>query len=66
MVVFKQRGCIGARVAVIGKKWKYSAKAVVFGKKVDVFVQSGCNNAKWLHSGKRCCILADWLYSGKS
>ena len=37
---------------VVGQKWLYSGKVVVFG-------QSGCNRAKVLVFGQK------WFYSGK-
>ena len=65
MVVFGQKGCIPAKVAVIehkrlysgkvvvfGQKWFTRVKLVVFGKKEDVFGQG------WLYSGKSGFIWA--------
>ena len=58
MVVF-------VNVVVLGQKWLYSSKVVVFGK-------SGCIRAKccffwqqWFYSGKSGCIRARGLYLGK-
>ena len=44
-VVFGQRGCFRAKVDVFGIKLSYSDK-------------NGRIRAKWLYSGKSCCILA--------
>ena len=30
---------------------------------MGIFPQSGCNLAKWLYSGKSCCILPKWWIS---
>ena len=59
-VVFRQGGCIWAKVVVFGQKWLFSLK-------------SRCIRANWLYSVKRGCIRAKmvvfgqkWLYSGRS
>ena len=47
-------------MVVIGQKWLYSGKLVVFEKKKVLFVQN------WLYSGKVVVFVQKWLYSGKS
>ena len=50
-------GCIRAKVVVFGKvnvvgqKWLYSGKLVLFGQKVVLFGQSGGIPIEWLFSG---------------
>ena len=62
VVVFKKSGFIRekcfirAKVVVFGQRMFYSGKRFYS-------VKSGCIRAKWLCSGKNCCILADWLFS---
>ena len=68
MVVFKQSGCIRAKVVVFGQKWLYSGKVVLFGQnclysgKVFLFGQNACNRGGWLNMAKYgcciCCIVA--------
>ena len=41
---------------MIGQKWLYVDKVVLFG-------QSGSVGGKWLYSGKSCCNRAKWLNS---
>ena len=66
-------------MVVFGHKWLYSGKLVLFWEngcnmaKVGFFGKGGYILAKWLYSGKSCCIRAKvfvlrkkWLYSGKS
>ena len=67
----------GGKVVVLGQRWLYSERMVAIGQsgcnpaKVGVFGKSGCNRARWLHSGKvfvfgKSCFLFRqmWLYSG--
>ena len=53
VVVFGQNGCIRAKVVEFLQNGCIRAKVVVF-------FQVGCSRVK------RCCILAEWLYSVKS
>ena len=58
VVVFGQKRFSSGKSRCIRTKRLYSGRVVVF-------VQSGCNIAKWLYSGKSCCNRAKRLYSGK-
>ena len=77
MVVFRQSGCIRAKVVAFGQKWLFSGKSgcirikdVVFGQsgcirvKLVFFVQKGLYSGKWLYLGKSSSIIEKWFYSG--
>ena len=51
MAVFGQGGCIR-------EKWLYSGKVVVFGKKMDLYVQNGSNQEKVVVFEQSDCIRA--------
>ena len=42
VIVFRQSGCIRAKVVVLGLKWLYSGKSSCIRAKFVVFGKSGC------------------------
>ena len=68
MVVFGQKGCILAKVAVIEHKRLYSGKVVVFGQKWFTRVKLVKFGKKRMYSGKggkKCCIRAKVVLFGQ-
>ena len=77
MVVFEQKGCIPAKVAVFEQNRLYSAKWLYSGKSGCTRAKVFCIWTKWLYSckvvvkngcirAKVGCIRENWLHSGKS
>ena len=58
VVVFRQTGCVRAKLL-------YSGKVLVSGQKWLYFVKSGWVRAKWLYPGKSVCIRAKGVVFGQ-
>ena len=52
MVVFRQSGCIKAKVVVFEQSGCIRAKVVLFGQSGRNLGENGFIRAKWLYSGK--------------
>ena len=65
MVVFGQKDCIPAKVAVIEHKRLYSGKVVVFGQKWFTRVKLVVFGKKRMYSGKGGCIRAKAVLFGQ-
>ena len=58
LVVIGHIGCILAKVVVFGLEVLYLGKLVYLNNSGCFRVKNGCIWAKWLYSGKHCCIRA--------
>ena len=72
VVAFFQCGCIWVYVVEFWKSCEFGQKLFYWGisyctrAKVEVYLQSGCNRARWLYSGKSAFIRGKVVLFGQN